>query len=335
MKNYLKLMSFFILLFAFIFESFAIDTPKNFKLDSIKENSVSLSWDKVDKAFMYYIQYDRKSWVKDGYELETDFIETSSWTISNLEYWNTYYFSVIALNDKWEESNFSEELAIDLVDKSDEDFEFVLKWVNVVANNKLELNFSNLLDQSTNTIREFKIKNKNDELDLYEVIDNELNVNDSSRLFLTLDKDLVVWIEYELLVIWIISSTGKNIESWIDNVETFILTKQIIPETTKVEETKDQSLIPETLEVKETKDETKNEEIEVEKAEENKEETGIELNSAWPSGKNLTTKEAENNTLSLSKNNNNLPKTWPEHVLLIIFSLLIVWMLFVLKYKKA
>jgi hypothetical protein len=61
-----------------------------------------------------------------------------------------------------------------------------------VANNKLELNFSNLLDQSTNTIREFKIKNKNDELDLYEVIDNELNVNDSSRLFLTLDKDLVV-----------------------------------------------------------------------------------------------------------------------------------------------
>jgi hypothetical protein len=61
MKNYLKLMSFFILLFAFIFESFAIDTPKNFKLDSIKENSVSLSWDKVDKAFMYYIQYDRKS----------------------------------------------------------------------------------------------------------------------------------------------------------------------------------------------------------------------------------------------------------------------------------
>jgi len=85
------------------------------------------------------------------------------------------------------------------------DIEFVLDKVSVVKNNKIELTFTNPLDNSDDAIREFKITNKADSFDSFEVLSSELNVLDNSIIELTLDRDIEVLTEYEVVIVAISS----------------------------------------------------------------------------------------------------------------------------------
>lgn len=320
MKNFFKIFSFLILLFALTIESFAIDSPVNLNIDSTTNNSVNLSWDSNEEAFMYYVYYSKKSGADTWYDMQTDFIEYNSLEISDLEIGETYYFVVVALDENWDESDYSNEVIVDIVDPnaiiSNEDktsnddavkditeIDFALNSINVVEYNKIELIFSNTLDDSEDTIREFKIVNTDDNLDTFEVVSTKLNNEDFKVLELTLDRNTEIWNEYEVVIIAITSETWKNIESWIDNTEIFSV-----------------------VEISET-------DLEIE-------ENNVELNAAseeaiWPTWANINASEIENTTLSLSKNNENLPKTWPEHILMFILSIVLWALIFVFKYKKV
>lgn len=314
MKIVFKFISFVILFFALILESFAIDSPIGVTVDSKSSSSISLSWDNVVDALGYFIYYSTQSWIENGYDSQSDILETNSYELVGLDSGNTYYISVVALDENWEESDYSEELVIDVVEwemlteesetEDNMDINFALESIDVVAYDKLELTFSTPLDVYEEAVREFKITNKNDELDTFEVIDSEINELDDSKLFLTLDRNTEIWNEYDVVIIAITNSDGENIESWIDNSEAFV-----VSEITEVA-TEDP--------IEEPEDE--------------------ELNSAseeqtWVNWQNLSSEDVENTTLALAENNSKLPDTWAEHILLIVLSI-ILWTL-IFKFKKS
>jgi len=302
MNNILRLLVSILFSFSIVFQSFAIDSPNNLKLDSVNDNSINVSWDSVSEAIMYYVYFSENSWIENGYTNQTDLIEATSAEVPNLESWKTYYLSVVSLDENWEESDYSNEIVVDIESKS-ASVDFALEWVEVIDTKNIELNFTNLLDNSTDTVREFKVVNKKDELDVFEVEKNELNIDDNSKLLLTMDREFQVWNEYEVIVIWIMDENTNIIESWIDNIETFTVTEQtkMYQEKNNIEENLNSA------------------------TEENK----------WPTWTNLTSEEVENTTESVAKNQSNLPETWPEHILIVILSIVLWGLFFVLKYKKA
>jgi len=307
MKFLLKIVSIFVLLWVSFLNTFAIDAPMNLKIDWISDNTVNLSWDSVDNAYMYYASYWKTSWWP--YDSQTDFIDTTNISIDSLESGNTYYFVVTALDENWDESIYSNEVAAD-IDMTI----FSLDTVNVIDKNKIELVFSDILDSTEWTEREFNIYNKSDELDTFDVVSTLLNPDDNHRLELTLDRDIEVWVEYEVVVIAIKNESLQNIESGIDSIETFTLTEDLV-----------NSFTWEVLETStwETLDDENNEE---------------DLNSAWDEASiawaNIDETELENTTLWAAQNNTSLPKTWPEHILIFVLSVLLAWIFFVFKYKK-
>ncbi len=316
MKNILRGFSFIILFSILILESFAIEAPANLKADSSDNNSVILSWDNVDWAYMYYAQYSKNSWIDWVYENTTEYTETNSISINNLEEGSTYYFSVIAIDEEWEKSIISNEVAIDIIQEEidiieGQDVDFILDWVKVISSNIIELSFSAPIKDWSDVIREFKIINKADAIDSFEVISNKLNSQDSSKLLITLDKEFEIWNEYEVVVLAITSLDGKNIESWIDSIQSFVFNGII--------ETVDSEITDSKL-------------VELD--------SSVELNSASelidaPSGKTTIAENMENTALVQAANTSSLPKTWPEHIFMLILSIVLGVLVFVFKYKKA
>jgi len=317
MKFLVKILSFLALFWITFLNAFAIDTPINLKTDSIVDNSINLSWDSVDNAYMYYVSYWKTSWWP--YENQTDFVDTNNISIEWLESWNTYYFVVTALDEDGNESTYSNEVAEDINIKV-----FGLDTINVIYKNKIELVFSDNLDSTDWTEREFNIYNKSDELDTYDVISTELNSEDNHKLELTLDRDIEVWVEYEVVVIAIKNESLQNIESGIDSIETFTLTEELVNSFTwTLTETLTWDLL----------DNTSTWEVLV-----NENTTNQDLNSAWDEGSiawaNVDESDLENTTLWAAQNNTSLPKTWPEHILIFVLSVILAWLFFVFKYKK-
>ena len=310
MKNIFKILSSFILFFTLILESFAVAEPSNLKVDSVLESSVNLSWDISPDAFMYYVYYWKQSGLELWYEMQTDFVESTNIEIQNLDIWSTYYFTVIAVDENWEESLYSNEVVVDIKDNNTPLIDFAISSINVIWYDKLELQFTNLLDNSTWAIREFKITNKDDVLDTFDVVSNKLDIDDNSKLEISLDRDTTVWNSYEIVVIAITDSDWNNIESWIDNSEIFTV-EEIVDDV--IEEVEENIIEEEVIEL----------------------ESADEKESNWPNWATLEAKDVENTTLSFAKNNQSLPNTWPEHILLVILSIILASLIYVFKYKKV
>lgn len=311
MKKIQKITSFMVLMFSLVLQSFAIEAPNSFSVDAVDWNSIDLKWEAVDDALMYNVYFDKNSWTDTWYSV-WEYTEDTSITIWDLEWWQTYYFSVVSLDAMWEESTFSNELVVDinysnslettdniqddLIDSVSEINNFALKTIEVITYSKIELEFTNVLDDSEWTNREFKIRNKNDVLDEFEVVEAIIDEKNKNKLILTLNNDLVIWNEYEVITIAIFNNNWENIESWIDNSENFIVEEIIISEET-------------------------------------------ELNAAseeeWPNWINIESNEINNTTLALAENSDSLPKTGPEHILMIILSIILGTLVFLFKYKKS
>lgn len=299
MKLLLKFLSFFAIFWIWLLQTFAIDAPANLKVDSINDTNINLSWDTASGAYMYYVSYWKTSWGK--YENQTDFVEKNNVTIDSLEPNNTYYFVVTALDENGDESTYSNELAEDITKSI-----FSLNSVNVISPTKIELVFSDPLDSTEWTERDFNIYNKSDKLDSFEVLSTDLNKDDNTKLDLTLDRELKTWIEYEVVVTAIKNSSLKNIESGIDSVETFILNKELAKTATGS----------------------------------NTWETATEdLNSASDKSSliwsNIDNNELKNTTLGVASKTSKLPTTWPEDILILILSIILSALFFIFKYKKA
>ena len=367
MKSIFSFLSVVILFFTLIVSTFAVDAPNNLKLDSNTDTSVSLSWDTAEGAVMYYILYSKESGITNWYDLNTDLIENNYFNITDLESGANYYFSVVSFDENWDESSYSNELTVNLWWNDGNDF--VLESVNVLMKDVIELNFSENLSDWNDPIREFRITNAIDDLDFFDVVSSELNVQDKSKITLILDRELIEWNEYEVVIVAITSDWGKNIESWIDNAIKFIA---ILPTVNDSNNTNSTIIINEDWSSTETAPDgtkttiyydwtvvvlspdwsstTTNPDwtITITTSDGNTVTTNpdwsiaddAELNSAaeeqsWVSWTDIAAEDIENSALFVAWNNSNLPKTWPEHILMLILSIILWVLIFIFKYKKA
>ena len=307
MKKIIIFISIVSLFFWFIFDTFALNAPWNLKVVSSKDNTVNLSWDKVDKAYMYSVYYSKIPWAEKAYDNQTDYLETNTTEIKKLSAW-TYYFSVVALNDLWEESTFWKEISVEV--KWSKEWDFILKSINVASLNWIELSFSAPLENIKDAIREFKIVNKKDPADTYEVTKTEVNPDDNTKILLTLDRDTKVWNEYEVTVIAIKSLNGKNIESWIDSTEVFVVKN-----------------------IDYSKPIVKN--VETTKAKTINNSGAIQLNSANQASKITNDTGTWIELLAAAEVPEKLPVTWTEHILLLLASMILWLWFFIFKIKRS
>ena len=332
MKKLLKVLSFLSLFFVLILESFAIDAPTDLKLDYSNWSTINLSWNVAPEAYMNYIVYSEQSWLEIGYNMSTSYSEETTAEISDLEVGKTYYFAAISVDENAEESWYSNELLVNIPDPNDlsgSQIDFALDYIKLLEYNKIELEFNSELDDSVDALREFKIVNTKDDLDSFEVISADINPNDSTKIQVTLDRNTEIWNEYEVVIIAITSALWKNIESWIDNTETFFVTEIVAEEEVLVIE---EVVIEEEVEEEFiVLDDLINDEVQPE--------DNLELNTAedshmWNAWANVEAWTIENTTLWLADSNTKLPKTWAEHILMLILATILWALIFVFKYKK-
>lgn len=319
MRLIFKLFVTFFFSIALAFNSYAVDAPSNFKVESVWDNSIDLSWDLVDNAWFYNVYYGKNS---NDYDMYTDVIEGGSTTINNLENGVTYYFVVTSIDEVWEESLNSKELMANISNSEEDSWNiFSFDSISAISNNELELGFSLPLDSSESSLREFKVKNKNDSLDSFYVVENKINNNDKSKLKITLDRDLEAGSQYEIIVVSLTSSDGKNIESGIDNMKVFNFSWELNNDISGYSESVDINNSTENQDLE------KVENIELNSAEE-------KVNQEWPSWELISNDEINNTVLWASTSNEKLPQTWPEHIFMLILSIILGALIFIFRYKK-
>jgi len=301
MKGLFKLISILGLSFFFMLNSFAIDATSNVKTTIIDENSINLSWEPVEWAYMYYVSYWKISWSAADYENVSDFVEGTWTVISWLEKGSTYYFSVTTLDEWGDESTFSEEVVIDINEwgtVEDVNTLFSLESIRMIDSTEIELTFTNNLDSTEWTEREFSIYNKSDKLDSIWVISTELVEDNNKKLILLLDTELVEWVEYEIVVIAVKNKLKQNIKSWIDSIDTFIYNGEVKPDP---------------IELK----------------------AALPVNS-WPSWADIEwEKKIKPTVATVAVEPKVLPKTGSEHILILILSIILASLVFIFKFKKA
>ena len=314
----------FVSIFSFVQVS-ALVAPTWLILNEPSSDSLNISWDAVENSTGYYVYYSTESWI---YDKQIDeLIETTNAIISDLLADNVYYISVVSLDSEWIESANSLELEAQTNASEEVVWDpFSLKAVQVNSFSEIELTFSEALEAHPDASREFKVVNKTDSLDELLVVKTMLDGEDATKVVLTFDRDTLANGEYELTVIDIKSETGKNIESGIDGISSFSTPNEFIVEVPEV------VLEPE-LVVEEDIDLNSADEPIVEDIPE------VDLNAADPmdavSWETLTEDDIEKNTISEANKTEELPNTWPTHILLFILTFMIVTLLFVFRFKRS
>ncbi|MDP2091155.1 MAG: hypothetical protein Q8K30_06190 [Candidatus Gracilibacteria bacterium] len=191
--------------------------------------------------------------------------------------------------------------------------EFAIKSINVLSLNAIELTFTEALEDSEDAVREFKIVNKSDSLDIFNVVDSMLNPKDNTKLLLALDKDTQKTKEYEVTVIAIKSASGNNIESGIDSTEAFVVSETEYPTIEEVINNYGNEPL-----------------VELNAAMEVSEPTNTSTNLA---GTETSTGEESLDTVATEANA--LPATGPEHIIILLLSILLGLGAFMLKSKKS
>lgn len=202
--------------------------------------------------------------------------------------------------------------------------DFAITKIDVMSSNKLNLVFNYSLESSDWAVRDFKIINKSDDLDIVNILSNKLI--SSNTLEITLDKNLSISTDYELNVISIKDDKLNSITKWINWIIAFKTPSEfpIISEnsTNKFAETN-----------------TWTNQINTQSGENNQ---VLPLNSAQEEKINISSASREqpmtwntNNITEQAKTTEKLPKTWAEEMLLLILSLILWTLFFVIKAKKA
>lgn len=311
----MKKIVFFILTSFFFFSTaWALNLNSAPKIEEAKDTSLKITWEKVGGALGYYVYYWKESveWKtkeEKAYQSQlSDFIESTWATIPNLEANIKYYVAVTAVDENGEEWPYSAETMVSTIQSSgvkSSQNSFWLTQVSVISENQVKLSFNVDLDNSLSALREFKII---EEQTQKEVKIKNIDLVGSKNLLLTFENKLTPAIKYKLTIISLLDKDGKNIEQGIDGISTFL-----IPEMSGFSWGQENS-IPNNL----------NSALPVI----NMSESG---NNAW---QNISQENINKTALNSANEANNLPKTWPEHIVLFIFSLIIWFFVFHFQKKK-
>lgn len=295
MKNILIWVLASLLSFSFVFA--APVAPSNIQLVSSTNNSITFSWDEVSDTLGYYLYWGIDS-VNENEEVTP--IEETEFTLTDLQENTKYKIALTTINSSGEESQLSTTQTFSTSGASEDD-DFQLLEVQVIDETTLELSFNSPLEDSQDAQREFMILTATSGKEI-NISDTELNSQDSSLLTVTLSEPLTTSTSYDVTVLAVKDTNGKTIENGIDAVTNFTtpLTFEIELNSAWPEEP---ALVPEV-------DTTENTSV-----------TPVSV-TGWPGGQIVTPEETEKHTIVAAKQNDNLPQTWPEHIILFILSLL-------------
>ena len=317
----LLLSSFICLLATSVSSVFALDLESAPIVSSAGNSSLSVDWDDVEWALWYYIYYWKTSGSESGYEFEwIDLIEASETTLENLEKDTDYYVAVTVVDDNGNESNYSPEAFFSTATEQGwvvTSSAFALEEVRVLSVNELELSFNNIVDGSEDAVREFKLMPKSGWSELT-IVEASMNSFDPMRITIVTQDDLVEEAQYELTVVSMQDIDKNNIETGIDGINTFTVPRW---STTSYEETKEAPVKTVDLE---------SEDVELSAAWAEKTE---ETTSKW--WQTLSDDEVVKTAETAAKDNESLPQTWPETVLLLLLAVMLGWGLFFLHSRKA
>lgn len=218
------------------FSVFAINSPINIVASNISESSWLLSWDASEDALGYNIYYSTTSPIELLTAEKKEYINNSEVMLDNLSANTQYYYMVSAFDSEGLQSDFSEEYTFltewTSSEESEENIEFnsagdfKLSSIEVLAQNQISLSFTALLENSEYSERIFKVVEKNDELLQYSIKESILDESNQNKVIVTFEEILPVNTEFKLTVISILDETGRNLESWIESFENFIIEEE-------------------------------------------------------------------------------------------------------------
>lgn len=307
-KNILKIFT-FITLFFVALSAFA---DKGFKIDKVTGDTVSFSWTKDEKTPYFEIHYWEKSSTDGTYAKQTDIIEKYNFDVKWLESNKTYYFALVWYSKEWKKSFTTKEIS-QKIWSDGKSAGFSLKKIVQTGKKEITLTFSEEISTKKDTKQNrFKVESVANPSDYFEVVENKIDEKDPKSLVLTLDSEPKIGSEYKVIVISVEDKNGNNIEYGVDSENTFtwINVTELNaagPALTKTE--KPAKTEPVKQEPKPTA-------------------------SATKSGKDLKASELKKDIKWTSEKTEDLPKTWPAHILLLLIALIVSWIVFLPKYLK-
>ena len=269
---------------------FWLDAPKNIILDKANQDSLEISWDKVDWAWIYAVSFWTVSWSWTSYEHELEVLsdESAKAIIENLNI-NTEYYIAVKSYDTWDEqSDYSEEVKFSTID---EVWSLKINSSNLLDTRNIDLVFNTDLDNDSSVY--LNIVNKDNSFEDIEV-ENYTIIWD--KLKILLNSDLIVNDKYSITIITLDWSNWETIKSWVDWIVEFIVE----------EDTKVYWEIENTIELPSADDEP---------------EVTISDNTDDQEDKNIVTAQ-------VAKDTKDLPTTGPAETLLFLLFSLIAWGLF-------
>lgn len=299
------------------------------RLDSATSTSLNISWDSVPGAIGYYLYYSEASWVGKGYDRQyPDLIEgKTNVSLADLDPGKTYYVALTAIDWQGEESPYSSEVSFSTqwgVVEGD----LSVEWLKITDKNTLVFEFSLPLDDDINAVRDIKIVDK---ASWEELTQSKIELDGEKSVKVTLENELIPLSQYDITIISIFSKSGKNIEAGIDGLVSFTA-PSVFDETTLNKNILEEAWM-------DTNEVTPLNSWSSEIAPENTTDTSTwvttwesdESNKAWV---NVSNEDLNKNTVNAVNASKELPQTGPEHMILLLISLMVGWYVFYNQKKK-
>ncbi len=315
----------FVFLFWVFFNSHLFAAEDWFKVDEVIWNSVKLSWNansEVPYNQVFYWEASSPNWV---YPNETDILDgLNSITIDKLNANSDYYFYLVWFGSDWEKVLSSAEITAKTKDSLNSSW-FKLNDAYQIWKNVIRLNFSNnLLSSQTGSDLSFKIESVTNPSDYFDVVSFEIPEEEKNVLFLVLSWEPKVSSEYKVVALSVFDENKNNIEYWVDSEASFVWVNLETP--------KDDFNSAGPNETETTQTPEKKEEVVEEKTPEKKE--PVNHKKQTKNGEDLKETDVKKDVKWVSKDKSNLPKTWPEYLILLFLALMIWTVFFIPKYRK-
>lgn len=319
-----KIVYILVLVFWFFVNSHLFAAEDWFKVEEVIWNSIKLSWNsnsEVPYNQVFYWENSSSNWV---YPNETDILDgLSTITIDKLKANSDYYFYLVWFSADWEKVLNSSEITAKTKESTNSSW-FKLNDAYQVWENTIRLTFSNdLLLSQTGSDLSFKIESVSNPSDYFDIVTFEIPENETNNLVLTLNWKPKVSSEYKVIALSVLDENKNNIEYGVDSEATFVW---INLDSVKKE-----------LDSAWTTDSNTNTQEPTKKSEEKSiEKTTVKPNK-WnlkKNGEDLKETDIKKDVEGVSKNKTDLPKTWPEYLILLFLALIIWTIFFIPKYKK-
>ncbi len=322
-----KIVSFFLFLLATltispVFSASSITVKEAPKLEQAYDDSLSVYWEKQPGALGYYIYYSKTPSEWKTYEsLVADFISGTGGTITWLTPETNYYVAIVAVDENGEESAYSPE-AVFKTQAAGTSPKLAVKQVKIISSTSFKLIFNVGLDTRPEVTKDFKVVDQTNGWIEKEWNKSTIDPTDFRSIIIDMASPLGENTKYVVTVIAIQDKNGKTIESGIDGIISFVT-----PANFAVENIESQNVAVNT----DTIPELNSWDVEAE-AQNNMTATGAQ--NSWMKGQNIQLEEIKKTvTSSVAQDSKKLPQTGPEHIILLVISLM-VWALVFIYTKR-